>query len=719
MSKKWKEDPYRQREAEKYEHPVPSREFIIEYLKAHDSPVTYASLLKEFHLDSEAEREGLSRRLKAMQRDGQIMSTRRGGYGLAQEMELIPGRISGHKDGFGFLIPDKGEGGSDVFLSQRQMQGVFSEDRVLVRVTGSYRGRREGVIVEILERNTQQVVGRYFEENGIAYVDPDDKSISQDILVPPGKNKGAKIGQFVVARILTQPEARHAPTGEILEVLGDQLTPGMEVELAIRSRNLPFEWLAETLEETAQLPDTVTEKDLVNRKDLRQLAFVTIDGEDAKDFDDAIYCEPYKRGWKLYVAIADVSHYVTPNSALDKEALLRGNSVYFPSRVIPMLPEKLSNGLCSLRPNVDRLAMVCEMDVHHQGKIKHYEFYEAVIHSHARLTYEKVAESLAGNLQVEANILPHLQEFHRLYEKLDAQRKKRGAIEFESVETKIEFDSSGKIDKIVPRNRNIAHKMIEEAMLAANVCTASFLDEAKIHALYRVHDEPDPVKVLALRDFLKAFALRLGGGKKPQTKDYAELLEKIIHRTDAQLLQTVMLRSLQQAIYSPENKGHFGLAYTHYTHFTSPIRRYPDLIVHRAIKHIVHKKHRKEFLYDQDKMQQIASHSSMSERRADLATRDATDWLKCEYMQNKLGQEFDGLIVEVTSFGVFVELKRIYVQGLIHITALKNDYYHYDAIQHALTGKRSGKTYRIGDSLSIKVARVDLNRRQIDFELVL
>ena len=712
-----KVDPFLARELEKYENPVPSREFILDFFKEQKTTFTLAQLIKALGLKKEAEEEGLRRRLRAMERDGQLMANRRGEYALVNEMELIPGRIEAHRDGFGFFIPD--DGSDDIFLPARQMSEVFNDDRVLVRTTGTnYRGRPEGVIVQVLERNTHQVVGRFIDAAGIAFVTPDSKVITQDIIIPPECSGAARNGQFVVVEIVNQPTKRRQATGRVIDILGDTITPGLEVELALRSHELPFEWPEEVLAETDELPDEVVKADLEGRHDLRKLPFVTIDGEDAKDFDDAIFCKKTDTGWTLYVAIADVSSYVDVGTALDIEALSRGNSVYFPSKVIPMLPEKLSNGLCSLKPHVDRLALVCDMQIDHNGMQQGYEFYSAVIHSHARLTYNSVADMLSNTHSTEP-LYPHIREFHELYKKLLACRQARGAIEFDTVETQILFDEQGKISKIVPRKRNDAHRMIEEAMLLANVSTAHYLEKSAIHVLYRNHERPEEGKLLALRDFLKLFGLQLAGGNEPSPRDYSALLSELEHRPDAHLLQTVMLRSMRQANYHPENRGHFGLAFESYTHFTSPIRRYPDLIVHRAIKHLLSGKKVESFIYDLEMMNDISSHCSLTERRADLATRDATDWLKCEFMQSHVGEQFDGRITDVTGFGVFVELKDIYVQGLVHITSLKNDYYHHDAPQHLLRGKNSGKTYRLGDAIRVLVARVDLDKRRIDFDLAL
>lgn len=711
-------DPFYTREAQKYPNPIPSRELIMQYLEQKGRPVTRDNLIRVLGLENEEQKEALRRRLIAMERDGQIISNRRGSYALVDKLELIRGRVVGHKDGFGFVIPD--DGGEDVFLTPKQMRVVFPEDRVLVRIANiDRRGRREGFIAEILQRNTQQIVGRYFEEGGIAFVTPSNKDIAQDIIIPPDHEAAAKHGQMVVAEIIAQPNIRRQAMGKIVEVLGDHMAPGLEIEVAIRAYGLPHQWPKDVEEEIDHFSEHVVESDKQGRKDLRHLPLVTIDGEDAKDFDDAVYCERREQGgWRLYVAIADVSHYVKQPSALDKEALKRGNSVYFPTRVIPMLPEILSNNLCSLKPQVDRLCMACEIIISPEGKTLRSNFFEAIMHSRARLTYNQVAAALKDQTTtVSPDLLPHLQELNRLYHTLRKQREFRGALEFDTVETRIIFGEGQKIQQIVPTERNDAHRIIEECMLVTNVAAAKFLQHHKMATLFRVHEGPDLEKLENLRDFLKGIGLKLTGGDEPTPMDYAKLLSRIQGRPDEHLIQTVLLRSLSQAIYTPLNDGHFGLAYETYAHFTSPIRRYPDLLVHRAIRHILQGQTRETFSYDNIIMHRMGEHCSMTERRADEATRDAVTWLKCEYMQDKIGEIFDGIISGVTGFGVFVELKNIFVEGLVHITALKNDYYHFDPIKHRLKGKRTGSIYRLGDPIRVLVARVNIDNKEIDFEL--
>lgn len=710
-------DPFYAQQAEKYSNPVPSREYILEILDELGQTVSSQQLIELFSLDDEDRQEALRRRLTAMERDGQLMRNRKGNYALVDQLELVRGRIVGHKDGYGFLIPDSG--GEDIYLTPYQMRSLFPGDIVLVRTIETSRGRREGIVVEILERNTHQIVGRYFVEAAVAFVQPDQKEINQDILIPPGESAKAKSGQYVVVEIINQPNARRQATGRVIEILGDHLSPGMEIEVAIRAHDLPHQWPELVQEEMKVWQPEVLEKDKKGRVDIRDLPLVTIDSEDAKDFDDAVYTEAKKNGgWRLIVAIADVSHYVKPNTALDQEAFKRGTSVYFPGRVIPMLPEILSNQLCSLKPQVDRLSIVADMQISPQGKLTRFKFYEALIRSHARLTYNQVMSMLNGKRTSDAALLPHLKNLYQLYKKLLHQRQQRGALSFETTDTRIVFGKHKKIKEIVPVVRNDAHRIIEECMLMANVAAAQFLRKQKLAFLYRVHEGPNETKLTKLHDFLKGLGLRLSGGNKPKSMDYAKLLQRIEGRKDSHLIQTVLLRSLMQAIYSPSNLGHFGLAYSDYTHFTSPIRRYPDLLVHRAIRHAVQGGKKKNFYYDMEKMTDYGEHSTMTERRADEATEEAITWLKCHYMQDKLGKVFEGVISGVTGFGVFVELNNIFVEGLVHITSLKNDYYHFDPIRHYLKGKRTNTTYRLGDPIRVLVARVDLNDRTIDFELV-
>ncbi len=721
MSRIPRKDPFQQREAQKYENPIPSREYIMQLLDESGQPLNRTKIAALLGLEEEEQLDALRRRLRAMERDGQIIFNRRGGYGLVSKMQLIRGRVIGHPDGFGFLVPD--EGGDDLFLSAREMHSCLHGDRVLARVSGvDRRGRREGSIVEVLEHANEHIAGRYYHDKGVGFVVADNKRINQDILVPSDQTYGAEDGQLVVVEIREYPSQRRQAVGRVIEILGDHMAPGMEIDVAIRSHDLPQLWSPMVEAECKKLPAEVPESAKKGRIDLRELPLVTIDGEDSMDFDDAVFCEPQGKGWRLVVAIADVSHYVEPGTALDVEAHLRGNSVYFPGRVIPMLPEALSNGLCSLNPDVDRLCMVCDMQISARGKLTDYSFYPAVMRSHARLTYTKVAAMLVDGDAVlrkqYKKLLPDLEHLYSLFKLLLGERRKRGAIDFDTTETRIVFGQDKKIEQIVPVERNDAHRLIEECMLMANVATAEYLKCNDIPILYRVHDKPKAEKLTALREFLGELGLSLKGGDAPEAADYAELMQKIKGREDAHLIQTVMLRSMNQAVYSPDNLGHFGLSYKAYTHFTSPIRRYPDLLVHRAIRHILSAKPAETFRYAMDDMLVLGEHCSMTERRADDATRDAMDWLKCEYMMDKVGEDFDGIISSVTGFGIFVELCDIYVEGLIHVTGLGDDYFQFDPSHHRLVGERTRKIYRLGDKVRVQVARVDLDERKIDFDIL-
>ncbi len=713
-------DPHKAREAKKYQNPIPSREFILDLLEDFGAPIWRDELAEKLSLSHEDDLEALRRRLNAMERDGQLVRNRKGAFCLVNSKDLIAGRVIGHTDGFGFLRPD--EGGEDLFISPRQMRQLLHDDRAVVRVVGvDHRGRKEAAVVEVLERGNRHVVGRLYIESGLGFVVPDNKRIHQDIVIPEDELQGAGHGQMVVAEIVEQPNKRTQPIGRIAEVLGEHMAPGMETDVAVRTYDLPVEWPEAVLSEIAGLGVEVEEEAKSGRVDLRELPLVTIDGADARDFDDAVYCEAKPKGWKLLVCIADVSSYVLPDTALDRQARERGNSVYFPDRVIPMLPEVLSNGLCSLNPEVDRLCMTCEMFIDREGNIVRSSFYEAVMRSHARLTYDQVSAMLIdgdGELCARhAGLLPHLHELYAVYQVLHGSRSVRGAIDFDTTETRIQFNEERKVERVVPLIRNDAHRLIEECMLAANVAAARLLLRKKLPALYRNHDGPTADKLLDLREFLGELGLKLPGGSKPETKNYADLLERAKGRPDVHLIQTVLLRSLAQAVYSAENQGHFGLAFPAYAHFTSPIRRYPDLIVHRAIKHLLADGTAEDFDYSLTQLQGLGEHCSSTERRADEATRDVTSWLKCEYMMDKLGETFDGIITSVTSFGIFVELDEIYVDGLVHITALDNDYYHFDPVGHRLTGERSGRVYRLGDQLRVKLAAVNLDDRKIDFTL--
>ncbi|MBL4819923.1 MAG: ribonuclease R [Gammaproteobacteria bacterium] len=737
-------DPFASREAKKYDDPIPSREYILSHLEAAAAPIGHEALCKELRLKTDTQCEALRRRLIAMSRDGQLISNRRGVYGLAGRMELIKGTVQGSKDDYGFFIP--ADGSDDLYLSSREMQKVFDGDTVLARVSGlDNRGRKEGMIVEILQRGVRQIVGRYYSDSGIGILVPANRRINHEILVPKEHSRGAIDGQFVVGEITSFPSSRHQGVARIIEILGDSATPGLEIEIIVRSHDLPNKWPASVSTQLKKITDSISAADFNSRADLRQLPFVTIDGEDARDFDDAVYAESCQESgniaWKLYVAIADVSHYVNVDSPLDEEALNRGTSVYFPGHVIPMLPEQISNGVCSLKPNQDRLVMICEMAVSGAGEVEQYKFYEGIIHSHARLTYTEVADILepmdseAGlGLQQRlkkrhAPVVAHLETLYQLYGKLRQARKLGGALDFETIETRIVFGENRRIKEIIPVVRNCAHRLIEECMLCANVAAGKLLQASSLPALYRVHDGPSSEKLEKLREYLRDMGLGLGGGDKPEPVHYQKLLQQIGERPDSNLLQTMVIRSMMQAVYQSENIGHFGLGFGVYAHFTSPIRRYPDLLVHRAIRFLIRNNKGKHVVkakgaavlgkaaiypYGANEMHTLGENCSLHERRADAASYEVIDWLKCEYMQNHVGDEFAGTISAVTGFGLFVALESIYIEGLIHITALDNDYYHFDAVRHTLTGERTGNRYHMGDGVRVRVAAVNLDERKID-----
>lgn len=733
-------------------YPIPSREEILGILRTSKATLKATSIAKKLGVKAE-EIDGMAKRLKAMERDGQIEQDIDGKFSVVAQENAIVGRVSSHRDGYGFLSPD--DGSPDLYLPEREMTRLLNGDRISARVVGTDRkGRLEGAVLEVLERANTHIIGRLIHENGVWLIAPEDNRMNQDILLAgsPGK---AKAGQVVSVELTEQPTKYSQAIGKIVEILGEIDDPGIEIEIAVRKFGVPHEFSEPAKKAAAKLPSEVTAKDLDERVDLRDIPLVTIDGEDARDFDDAVYCEPVKIGkekaYRLLVAIADVSHYVKPNDAIDEDALLRSTSVYFPRRVIPMLPEKLSNGLCSLNPNVDRLTLVCDMVISLDGEVTAYQFYPAVIHSAARFTYTEVAAVLGNTKGPEAHkrlpLVPHLLHLYEVFQVLLKARHRRGAIDFETTETYIVANAAGKIEKILPRTRNDAHKLIEECMLAANVCAASLLDEFKHLGVYRIHAGPTKEKLTQVRNFLRQLGLSLTGGDKPSASDYAQLMQKIKERPDTQLLQTMLLRSMQQAVYSPDNIGHFGLSYEAYAHFTSPIRRYPDLLTHRAIKAIlVGKKYepkgidtsvlnttisnaaRKQMVLDRaagkERPQKeatiwdmLGTHCSANERRADEASRDVEAWLKCYYMKSKLGEEFVGTISGVTQFGLFVQLDEMFVEGLVHITELGADYFQFDDARHELRGERSGKRYQLTDKIKVVVSRVDIDARKIDLSL--
>ena len=722
-------DPHAQREAMRYERPIASREAIVAVLA--DDPMRADQLADHLELNAPDRFEALTRRLAAMVRDGQLLMNRRGAYAVAEKLDLVPGTVIANPEGFGFLRPDSGAG-DDIFLPPSELRKAMHGDRVLVSITRiDRRGRREGVIAEVLERRQTRVMGRFEEHDGIGSVSPDDRRILHDIIIPIEARNAARNGQLVVCEITEPPRRGRPPLGRVLVVLGDKLTPSQAVQAALHAHNIPHEFAQPVLEQASAVALQVEAQDIAGRVDLRAMPLLTIDGEDARDFDDAVWCEPTgqaaqrpnKGGFRLIVAIADVSHYVRPGTPLDGEAQQRATSVYFPGFVVPMLPETLSNGICSLNPKIDRLCFVCDMQVDCDGQVVQSRFYEAVMRSHARLTYTQVAQALAGDsaeaVAAVGASMPQLRHLHQLYQALAQARQKRGAIEFKTSEVRFVLGASGEVVQAGMLPRNDAHRLIEECMISANVEAARFLLAKGIPAPFRVHDRPPESKYAELQEFLAEFALKLPPWAKVRPMDYTTLLRKVRTRADAGLIESVLLRSQSLAVYTPDNIGHFGLALEAYAHFTSPIRRYADLLTHRAIKHALANGVADNFGYAAHEIAHLSLQCSERGRRADDATREVDERYRAAWMEQHVGSEFDGVISGVTSFGLFVELAESKVNGLVHVTQLPNDYYHFDPVRKQMTGERTGAAYRLGDAVRILVLRASIEDRKIDFRLVL
>ena len=715
-------DPHAEREAQRYERPIPSREAILALLEQRGELLTEARIAEALSLFDEQELNALRKRLGAMVRDGQLLLGRRGGYAPANKLDLIQGVVLANAEGYGFLRPDGG--GDDLYLSPQQMRTVLHGDRVLASVVGiDRRGRKQGAIVEVLQRRSPRLVGRVVIENGVTLVAPDDRRVHQDVMIVPGQDMGARSGQIVVAEITDPPTPHRGPMGAIRAVLGERLQPSLLVEMAIASHDLPHDWPDAVIRDAAQVEPQVTAAEREGRVDLRSTPLVTIDGADARDFDDAVFAEPKRGGgYRLVVAIADVSHYVKVGSALDKEAYERSTSTYFPGFVVPMLPETLSNGICSLNPKVERLCMVCDMAINEEGEVVRSKFYNAVMRSHARLTYDRVWQAIGLNdadaRHELADVMPQIEHLHGLYKLMAAQRKRRGAIDFETPEVKFRLDQRGEVETMGATERNDAHKLIEECMIAANVQAALFLEKKKIPALFRAHEPPPAEKYEDLQQFLREFKLRMPPVEDVTPGDYADILRLVHDRPERELIQSVLLRSQSMAAYQPDNRGHFGLALEAYAHFTSPIRRYPDLLVHRAIRYAISGGKPTAYNYSPSEMAAMAVHCSQRERRAEEAERDVDERFKCAWMSKHVGSEFAGTVTGVTSFGLFVELDESKVSGLVHISQLSNDYYHFDPVRHLLKGERSGAQFRLGDHVRVQVLRASLEDRKIDFRLV-
>ena len=700
-------------------------DIICNYLSSKSEPVTTKVIAEILGRGSKRGIDETEKLLEQLRDQNKIRQVRKHRWVAIGKETTITGKIIGHIDGHGFVVPN--EGGEKVHLRSHDMREAMHNDVVTVRLTGrDKRKKRFGQIVEIVERGNQQIVGRYYQERGLNFVVPQDQRISQDIFIAPDSipTPAPESGQVVLCDITQQPSRNFQPVGTIIEILGDYMAPGMEIEIATHEFGIPHVWPTAVLNESEKYGETVNGDDHPNRKDIRQLPLVTIDGEDARDFDDAVFCEPNECGYRLLVAIADVSHYVKKSSALDEEAYQRGNSVYFPRQVIPMLPEVLSNGLCSLNPLVDRLCMVCDMQFSKEGVRTQFEFYPAVMHSHARLTYTQVAAHLAKaevpekGKEIKGSLHEPIDHLFELATLLGKKRRQQGSIDLDIAEPVILFNDDRKIASVIPRERNDAHKLIEECMLAANICAADELEHSGLAGVYRVHDQPDSEKVVEARQFIRQFNVMLTGGDEPHPSDYSKLINKLEDPIVIRVVHQALLRSFKQARYSEENDGHFALSFDSYTHFTSPIRRYADLHVHRQLKRLI----KEPTLEDQDKafdvVAAMAEQTSMTERRAEKASRAVIQWLKCEFMHHKIGEKYTGIINTVTDFGLFVELEEYFIEGLIHITALGDDYYRFNEVDRVLFGESNGQRYRAGQKIEVQIARVDLEQRRIDFELV-
>lgn len=698
-----------------YKHPIPNRNALIDALTEAGRPQKADALLKRLGLKGQRMRGQLVERLDAMVRSGQIIRNRRKEYCLTEKLELVTGTVSGHRDGFGFVLPD--DSSDDVYLSAREMRAVIDGDRVAVKVVGKdRRGKPEGKLVEVLERGTREVAGQFLRERGVGVVIPDNAKIDHRIIIGKGESGGAKPGQIVVVRILDYPTHVEPATGRIVEVIGSPEQAGIATDIAIQSHGIPTSWPKPVRAQAETFGSKVSGESKTGRTDMRDIDLLTIDGADARDFDDAVYCEPSGKGWRLLVAIADVAHYVEFQSPLDKEAIKRATSVYFPDRVVPMLPEVLSNGLCSLNPKVERLCMVCDMRIDAEGKVTKSTFVEAIMKSKARLTYSQVNDFLEGNQSaVPKPVRESIKNLHTLYKLFAKGRQRRGALELDLPSVKFELNKDGSIERIHRYDRQDAHRLIEEFMIAANVQAAKFLRKNRIPGLYRVHAKPDPDKFDELRQYLVSLGLKVPHPEHVSPRDFAKLLKQVEDRPDSSTISMQMLRSLTHAEYTPENIGHFGLALDAYAHFTSPIRRYPDLLVHRAIKHIINGGKPGKYLYDQQAMSRLGAITSAHERRAEEATRDVEAWLKCEYMVDHVGDEFDGVVTSVTNFGLFVQIPELMIDGLVHVTSLPNDYYHFESSKVQLVGERTGKAFGLGEAMKVLVHRVDMETRRIDF----
>ena len=701
----------------RYRHPVPSRTEIVKAMERARRPLTLVSLAGHLRLKGSRNEGALRRRLKAMVRDGQLIRNRAREYCLAHHLDLVIGRVRAHKDGYGFLTPDSGE--EDVYLSSREMGRLWNGDRVAARISVTHRGS-EGRVVEILERAVSEAAGRLVSDRGFDWVEVEGRERTR-VLIPRGQARGAREDDLVRVEITAHPTRRTNAIGRVIRVLGHFDHPGAQTLSVILSHGIPHEFSPQVEKEAAEMPSGVTADARRGRKDLRKLPLVTIDGADAKDFDDAVFCEPKGNGWRLIVAIADVGHYVRAGAGLDEDARERGTSVYFPDRVVPMLPEPLSNGLCSLQPDQDRLCLCCEMIVSRQGEVKQSRFYEGVMRSVRRFTYEEAARALSGESGNDNALAPDSATFRRLkaladvYAAFLARRRERGGLEFNLGEVVLKLDAQGRISSVAPRQRLVTHRIIEECMIAANVEAANWLRKARMPALYRVHEGPGPERVDELILFLRTLGITSVAPGRLQPADMNRILKATASGPEAELVETMLLRCMARAEYRPENRGHFGLALPAYAHFTSPIRRYPDLLVHRAIKHLLRHGGVKGFGYDMAAMEHLGRHCSRAEQRADEAVWDVEERLKCAWLKDRVGDDFTVSVAGIAPFGLFVRVPDLGIDGLIHVTSLPRDYYHVDAGGSALSGEHSGNSYRLADRLKAQLTSVSVRERKVDF----
>jgi len=724
-------DPYQKREASKYKNPIPSREYISLLLRKSQDLISQKNLEKKFDIKTQEEKKALRRRLRAMERDGQVIYTRNRCYIAPESLKVVKGKVIGHRDGYGFLRTETLK--DDLWLSSEQMKSCIHGDVILAHIIHSNGKKRSSArFLKLLQPNNILIVGRYYVNNDIGFVIPDDTRFNFKIFIYSGIKKDISIGSIVVVKLTKHPTRNNKIQGLIVEVLGTRMGTNLAIDIALRTHSIPFTWSEEIKKQLYKISNEINQSDFKDRIDLRHLPFFTIDDEDARDFDDAVFCKKkinLEEGWDLWVAIADVSFYIQPNTALDKEALERGTSIYFPSSVIPMLPEKISNDLCSLNPYVERLCLMCEMNISNEGELISYKHYEAVICSHGRFTYDEIFKIWNNDIVLCSKykkFLIDIKNLSYLQEILNKYNVSKKGIYFENIEPKFILDSNLRIKKIYQNIRNDAHKFIESCMILANMASAYFVEKYKYPVLFRNHDRPKKDNIIGFRLFLNELGLTLSGGDTPESVHYSNLLKNVSHRPEYEMIQTILLRSMKQAVYSPENCGHFGLSLSSYVHFTSPIRRYPDLVVHRLIKFLLWKNKNisinnsnlnNTYLYSMSEMKKVGIHCSMTERRADEASRDVIDWLKCDFMHKKIGYILNGVISNVTAFGFFVRLNPFFIDGLVHIASLHDDYYYFDSLGFKLIGKSTKNTYCLGDTLQVKVISVNLNERKIELSL--